>query len=114
MICLAFDEMKIQSNLVYNTYSGKLIGYVDLEDPDINCAFFIKDDELATHVLVYCVRGIATDLKFCLLYFAASGIKPYQIISTFWRAAPVLKLTCQLKVIAAVSLFRTVHLLISV
>ena len=29
-ICLAFDEMKIQSNLEYDKYSGELIGYVDL------------------------------------------------------------------------------------
>ena len=35
-ICLVFDKMKIQSNLVYGKYSGELIGYVDLGDPDIN------------------------------------------------------------------------------
>ena len=102
-ICLAFDEMKIQSNLVYDKYSGELIGYVDLGDPDINYTTFVKDDELATHALVYYVRGIATDLKFCLSYFATNGIKSYQIMSTFWRAVSILELTCQLKVIAAVS-----------
>ena len=52
-ICLAFDEMKIQSNFVYDKYSGELIGYVDLGDPDINYATFVKDDELSTHSLVY-------------------------------------------------------------
>ena len=102
-ICLAFDEMKIQSNLVYDKYNGELIGYVDLGDPDINYTTFVKDDELATHALVYYVRGIATDLKFCLSYFATNGIKSYQIMSTFWRAVSILELTCQLKVIAAVS-----------
>ena len=35
-ICLVFDKTKIQSNLVYGKYSGELIGYVDLGDPDIN------------------------------------------------------------------------------
>ena len=102
-ICLAFDEMKIQSNLVYNQYSGKLIGYVDLGDPDINYTTFMKDNELATHALVYYVRGIAIDLKFCLSYFATNQIKSYQVISTFCRAVSILELTCQLKVIAAVS-----------
>ena len=95
--------MKIQSNLLYNKCSGKLIGYVDLGDPDINYTTFVKGDELATHALVYYVRGIATDLKFCLSYFATNGIKSYQIISTFWRAGSILELTSQLKVIAAVS-----------
>ena len=65
-ICSAFDEMKIQSNLKYNKYSGELIGYIDLGDPDINCTTFVKDDELATHALVYYIRGIASELKFCL------------------------------------------------
>ena len=102
-ICLAIDEMKIQSNLVYNQYSEKLIGYVDLGDPDINYTTFMKDDELATHALVYYVRGIAIDLKFCLSYFAANEIKSYQVMSTFCRAVSILELTCQLKVIAAVS-----------
>ena len=102
-ICLAFDEMKIQSNLVYDKYSGEPIGYVDLGNPDINYTTFVKDDELATHALVYYVRGIATDLKFCLSYFATNGIKSYQIISTFWRAGSILELTSHLKVIAAVS-----------
>ena len=102
-ICLAFDEMKIQSNLVYDKYSGELIGYVDLGDPDINCTTFVKDDELSTHALVYYECGIATDLKFCLSYFATNGIKLYQIMSTFWRAVSILEITCQLKVIAAVS-----------
>ena len=96
-ICLAFDEMKIQSNLVYDKYSGEQIGYVDLRDPYINYTTFVKDDELATHALVYYVRGIATDLKFCLSYFATNGIKSYQIMSTFWRAVSILELTCSLK-----------------
>ena len=74
-ICLAFDEMKIQLNLVYDKYSGELIDYVDLADPDINYTIFVKDNKLATHALDYHVRGTATDLKFCLSYCAANGIK---------------------------------------
>ena len=95
--------MKIQSNLVYDKYSDELIGYVDLGNPDINYTTFVKVDELATHALFYFVHGIATELKFCLSYFATNGIKSYQIMSTFWRPVSILELTCQLKVIAAVS-----------
>ena len=93
--------MKIQSNLLYNKCSGKLIGYVDLGDPDINYTTFVKGDELATHALVYYVRGIATDLKFCLSYFAANGIKSYQIYQIM--SISILELICQLKAIADVS-----------
>ena len=102
-ICLVCDKMKIQSNLVYDKYSGEPIGYVDLRNPDINYTTFVKGDELATHALVYYVRCIATDLKFCLSYFATNGIKLYQIMSTFWSSMSILELTYQLKVIAAVS-----------
>ena len=35
-IFMSFDEMKIQQNLVYDKYSGDLMGYVDLGDPDLN------------------------------------------------------------------------------
>ena len=35
-ISLASDEIKIQSNIVHDRYIGKLIGYVDLGDLDIN------------------------------------------------------------------------------
>ena len=35
-ILLSFDEMKIQQNLVYDKYTGDLMGYVDLGDPDLN------------------------------------------------------------------------------
>ena len=82
-VCLAFDEMKIQSNLVANKYSEELISYVDLGDPDTNYTTFVKDDELATHSLVYYVCGIATDLKFCLSYFATNGIKSHKLCQLF-------------------------------
>ena len=103
MYLFSFDEMKIQPNLVYNKQSGELIGYVDLGDSDVNYNTFVKDDELATHALVYYVRDIATELTFCQSYFATNGIKSYQIMSTFWRAISILELTCQLKIIAVVS-----------
>ena len=72
-------------------------------DPDINYTTFVKDNEIATYALVYYVCGIATDLKFYLSYFATNGIKSYKMMTTFWRVVSILELTCQRKVIAAVS-----------
>ena len=60
-------------------------------------------DELATHVLIYYVRGIASHIKFNLGYSATKGVTAYQIYTTFWKAVSILELTCELTVIAAVS-----------
>ena len=57
---------------------------------------------MATHALVYCVRGIASDPKFSLAYFATKGVTAYQIMPRFWEAVAILELTCKLQVITTV------------
>ena len=76
-------------------------GYVDLGITEIDYSTFEKVDGIATHALVYYVRGTASDLKFCLSYFATKGIKSYQIMSTFSKGVSILELICGLKVITA-------------
>ena len=102
-VVISFDEIKIQENLVFNKHSGELIGYVDLGDPDLNYSTFKDVDALATHCLVYYIRGIASDLKFGLAYFATKGVTACQIMPTFWKAVSLLELVCKLHVIIAVS-----------
>ncbi|XP_065673608.1 uncharacterized protein LOC136090694 [Hydra vulgaris] len=102
-VVLSFDEIRIQDNLVFDKSSGELIGYVDLGDPEINFSTFKDVNDLATHCLVYYIRGIACDLKFCLAYFATNGVTAVQIMPTFWKAVSILELCCKLKVIIAVS-----------
>ena len=63
-VVLSFDEMKIQDNLVYDKYTGNLVGYVDLGDPSINYSSFENPDEWESHVMVFYIRGLACDLKF--------------------------------------------------
>ena len=46
------DEMKIESNLVYDKYSGDSIGFVDLGDPMTNYASLWDEDVIATHGFV--------------------------------------------------------------
>eukprot|EP00794_Sanderia_malayensis_P014619 gene14619-16134_t len=101
-VTLAFDEMKIQSKLVFDKHTKELIGFVDLGDPDLNFACFEKAEELATHVLVFYVHGLASDLKFNLAYFATSCLTSFKIMSLFWKAVSILELSCSLPVIAAV------------
>lgn len=102
-IVLVFDEMKIMSNLVFDKVTGELIGYLDLGDPDINFGTLEKADTIASHALVFFVRGICTQLKFSLAYFATNGVTSHQLMPLFWEAIGVLELTCNLWVIASTS-----------
>ena len=89
------------SNLVFDKVTGELIGYLDLGDPDINFGTLEKVDEIASHALVFFIRGICTELKFSLAYFATNGVTSYQLMPLFWEAIGVLELTCDLWVIAS-------------
>ena len=102
-IVLLFDEMKVMSNLVFDKVTGELIGYLDLGDPDINFGTLEKVDEIASHALVFFIRGICTELKFSLAYFATNGVTSHQLMPLFWEAIGVLELTCNLWVIASTS-----------
>ena len=51
--------MKIQQDLVFDKYSGELIGYVDLGNPERNFSIFDNEDDFAAHVMaVYYGRGL--------------------------------------------------------
>ena len=95
--------MKIKENLVYDKYSGQLVGYVDLGDPETNYASFEDPDSLATRVLVFYIRGLASYLKFELGYFFTIDVTAHQLMMQFWKAVAVLEDTCNLHVVTAVS-----------
>ena len=50
------DEMKIQSNLVFDKNSGELIGFIDLGDRMTNYANIQEEDMVASHALAFLVR----------------------------------------------------------
>ena len=102
-VVVLFDEMKVQSNLVFDKHTGELIGYVDLGDPDINYGTLEMQDEIATHALVFLVRGVCTELKFALAYFATTGVTSAQLMPLFWEGVCILETSCNLWVIAATS-----------
>ena len=95
--------MKVLANLVLDKESGELIGFTDLGDPELDNAILDKSDMIASHALVFLVRGICTELKFAIPHFATSGITAAQLISPFWEAVGILQTTCNLWVIAATS-----------
>ena len=47
--------MKIQEDLVWDKYSGELIGCIDLGDININYVTLKNIEELVSHVLVFLV-----------------------------------------------------------
>ena len=90
-VVLSFDEMKIQSNLVFDKPSNELIGFVDLGDDDVNAAVFDTPTTLPSHVLAFMVRGVASDLKYVLGYFSTESLTSFQIMSIFWKAVSILE-----------------------
>lgn len=102
-VVLLFDEMKIMSNLVLDKVTGELIGFTDLGDPDLNYGVLEKADEIASHALAFLVRGVCTELKFCLAHFATNGVTAAQLMPLFWQAVSILETACNLWVIAATS-----------
>ena len=95
--------MKIQSNLVFDKHTNELIGLVDLGDEDVNAAVFDSPTTLASHILAFMVRGVASDLKFILGYFSTQSLTSFQIMPLFWKVLSILEVCCNLWVCPAVS-----------
>ena len=102
-VVLLFDEMKVMSNLVLDKVTGELIGFTDLGDVELNFGALEKVDEIATHALAFLVRGVCTELKFCLAHFATTGVTAAQLLPLFWEAVCILQSSCNLWVVAATS-----------
>ena len=96
---ILMDEMKIQSNLVWDKHTGELIGYVDLGDTELNYATLEKTDNIATHILAFLIRSIVNPFKFSLANFAISGASASQMFPLLWKAISICELN-SLKVLA--------------
>ena len=100
---VVIDEMKIQANLVFDKYSGDLIGFVDLGDPMTNYASLGEEDVIATHALAFLVRGMCTDIKHVIAYYFTENVTSYQLMSIFWKVVGTLELSLNLWVCAVVN-----------
>ena len=84
--------MKIQENLVFDKSSGELIGFIDLGDPLTTFANVNEDsDQIASHVLAFLVRGLATHLKHIVAYFFTGNVTSFQLMLLFWKVVAVLE-----------------------
>ena len=95
-VVLVMDEMKIQSNLVFDKVTGELIGFVDLGDPMTNFANVTDEDPVATHALAFLMRGLCTDMKHIIAYFFTGNVTSFQLMPLFWRIVSVLELALNL------------------
>ena len=84
-VVILFDEMKVQSGLVYGVRSGKIVGFTDVGDISNEISTFerhcrgVKEPQEATHVLVFMVRGLFSSLHAPVAYYATSGISSDQL-----------------------------------
>ena len=102
-ICLCFDEIKVQSSLVFNKYTDELIGFIDVGDPDTNYSTFSDLDKLACHIFVYYVRGLCSDVNFAFAYFATHRCYVFPDNDHILESISILERTCKLPVITVVS-----------
>lgn len=90
--------MQIKSNLVYQRSTGKLVGLIELGDLNDELQLFQAsvekadaiDRDLASHALVFMVRGIFTSLIYPLGYFATLGVTSAQLYPCTMEAIRVL------------------------
>ena len=111
-IILLMDEMKVQEDLVWDKHSGELIGYIDLGDPELNCATMKQGSSIASHILVFLVRCIVNPLKFTLANFATCNATSVQLFPVFWKAVAILEDKCKLKVMGVTSMFNNGYYLL--
>ena len=91
-VALSFDEMQVREDLVYNKNTCNVVGFVNLGQVD-NQLKMLSDDidnlpstaAVATHVLVFMIRGITTSLRFPYAHFLTKDITAPYLFSIFWE-----------------------------
>lgn len=86
--------MKIKEGLVYNKYSGSIIGFTDLGDVNNELMRLQQDGKhppIASHVLVLMVRVIFFKLHFPYAHFSTDGITADILYPIVWEAVRLLK-----------------------
>ena len=121
-VCLLLDEMHIKDDLVYDRWTGELIGFTNLDDITTHLVKVEKElstmtDEseepestnaddnestatLASSVLTFMVRGLFIPLQFPYATFPCNATSAEQLIVLFLQAVFRIE-RCGLKVIAA-------------
>ena len=88
-IVLAFDEMKIKDDLVYNKHTSQIIGYVSLGSTEQQLLLLEEEKidaagHVATHMLQFMVRAISAHLNYPVAHFATSTLTAEQLYAMVW------------------------------
>jgi hypothetical protein len=106
-VVLAWDEMKIQENLVFDKHTCDLIGFTsmgDVNDTLDRVERQCKTEEkspanVSSHMLLFMVRGMFSSLEFPYAHFATNGVSADALYPIVWEAVRHLE-DCGLHVIA--------------
>ena len=90
---LILDEMKVKENLVYNKFTGKVVGFTELGKVNDElltleraCLGESTPKVVATQVLVVMVRGIFFKLDFPFAHFSTKGATADLLFPIVWEA----------------------------
>ena len=82
-VVLAFDEMEVREDLVFDKETGDIIGFVDYGEESLDVRFNELQEkcrnrnpekqEMATHMLTMMVRGLSFRLNLSIAQFATTG-----------------------------------------
>lgn len=104
-VAVVFDEVKIKEDLVYSKHTSEIIGFVDLGEVNnqlnsmADIAGEFNPDQVATHMLVFMVRGLFTNLEFPYAQFATRSTATSELAFMVWDVIRNLEI-CEFKVIA--------------
>ena len=108
-VVLCWDEVKVKEGLVFNKHNCELIGFIDLGDinNDLNrleeeCQSNPVGSSIATHVLLFMVRGLFNKVNFPYAHFATKSLTADTLFPIVWEAVERLEI-CGLNVIAFTS-----------
>ena len=90
---IVVDEMKIKENLIYDKFSGEIIGFTQLGEInnellklEQNCKSDMDHPPVAKHLLVLMVRGIFFKLDFPYAHFATESATADILYPIIWEA----------------------------
>lgn len=90
---IIIDEMKVKENLVYDMFTGEVVGFVSLDDIndellslERQCTTEQYHPPIAKYLLVLMVRGLFFKLDVPYAHFATDGITGEFLFPRVWEA----------------------------
>ena len=88
-VCIMFDEVKVKEGLVYDKEECNLIGFVDLDSINNHLEAYEQSlssskPKLATHIVVFMVRGLFSGFKFAYAQFPCSNLNGHTLYALVW------------------------------